>query len=180
MKDEDEFYEKLCAVCLPTCGWISGAGKPKFESGPVKEAVKRWGSAATKLGTLLRREGVGVHVLSDSDFYEGPTIDGKSTPCHVVSFPIKPSVIYPATNMEGIQKRWRGEAEGKLYVPGWQGIPQLAIIRHSTLDLAEIAAARKWKRIGVPVIESSEGDLKWGEVKAMMREILGLPIITVR
>jgi hypothetical protein len=124
---------------------------------------------------MIRRQGHHVLIITGGPLQKNkdPSALGASTapPYHIISFPTKPTRIYPEKDLSNILPKYRDKVGDNSH-PGWMGYASLDIIRHSADELVKLTDERKWKTVCLPQVGAGLGGLEWDEVRTCLIPIL--------
>tara|TARA_R110000851_G_scaffold6029_5_gene24556 strand:+ start:1648 stop:2169 length:522 start_codon:yes stop_codon:yes gene_type:complete len=148
------------AVCITTNLYIKKDKTSVMGKGCARQARDRYPGIERLVG-LANDNMVGFSGVARLQQDEGTWI---------VSFPVKPSIGFSdGTNVVSHQQ-FRFDS-GSI-VPGWAMKADLATIRRSAVQLAELADKQGWQNIVVPRPGCGAGELDWGIVCEVLDEHL--------
>lgn len=155
MKTEtlDLWVAQADAICITTNGHVKANGQAVMGRGTAKGASQRFYGIQTLLGTKISKRGNRVHRLTrtkeEIPYLKLPRKHEKlvvGVPWHIVSFPVK--------------VHWKDKADLKL-------------IKASCIQLKKLVDKMGWERVLLPRPGCGNGQLKWKQVKPVVKDILG-------
>jgi O-acetyl-ADP-ribose deacetylase (regulator of RNase III) len=162
------FEFKCDAICIPTNGFVSSDGNAVMGAGVARQAVEKFGKETPKhLADSILRNGHHVRPFMVEENYRFLDYD-------LLSFPTKPGKIYPGQDgWSVVLPQYRRKSDAPTWLPGWQGFSRIDIIRHSALELAELAKQYRYRKVVLPRVGGGAGGLDFeGEVRPILEEIL--------
>ena len=173
---EGDLFEQDCnAICIPTNGALDKAQNAVMGAGVAKQAKARWPFLPSQIGNYIKAFGNNVWCITENSVEGARAVEKSGTVrgYHIVNFPTKPGRIYIAEHgWDAILPRYRKVGSDARVVPGWMGFANLEIIRHSAIELVELADEWKWKRVCLPKIGAGYGGLDWTKVREIISPIL--------
>ena len=154
----DIFNQVADAICIPTNGYVTKAGKAVMGAGIAKIAKEKFKDIDSALGKHLNKKG------------NIPTIIYETPKYKIVSFPVKPEFV--KNNGENVISKAKDRFKLGDIVPGWAAKATYDLINESLCHLVKLTDDNKWEKVIIPFVGCGNGELDRKTVSSMLNILL--------
>jgi hypothetical protein len=148
------------AIVITTNGFVKRAGDAVMGRGCAKIAADADPRLPLRLGKSIKAHGNNVSDL------------GMFGPCHLVSFPVKPSSAQCMQDRSNVVQHMKHRMTPGQMVPGWACVASIEIIARSAHQLVKLTEEAGWAWVVLPRPGCGAGELDWNTVKPILDDIL--------